>query len=110
MSTSRKRPRAEVEENKAECPFSITYAEPDIKAQKKSKKRRKPEQEEEDGKKSSKQLSPFSPSGDFNGKSANDVLDLEYHVHPQKKWLEMTRYNSFVRKLLNNSPPAMVSH
>ncbi|KAF4782434.1 BAH domain-containing protein [Colletotrichum scovillei] len=96
MSTSRKRPRAEVEENKAECPFSITYAEPDIKAQKKSKKRRKPEQEEEDGKKSSKQLSPFSPSGDFNGKSANDVLDLEYHVHPQKKWLEMTRYNSFV--------------
>ncbi|WDK14429.1 BAH domain-containing protein [Colletotrichum graminicola] len=96
MSTSRKRPRAEVEENKAECPFSVTYAEPDTKAQKKSKKRRKPEQEEEDGKKSSKQLSPFSPSGDFNGKSANDVLDLEYNVHPQKKWLEMTRYNSFV--------------
>ncbi|GKT83597.1 EBS-BAH-PHD domain-containing protein [Colletotrichum tofieldiae] len=96
MSTSRKRPRAEVEENKAECPFSVTYAEPDTKAQKKSKKRRKPDQEEEDGKKSSKQLSPFSPSGDFNGKSANDVLDLEYNVHPQKKWLEMTRYNSFV--------------
>ncbi|KAF6842630.1 BAH domain-containing protein [Colletotrichum musicola] len=95
-SSSRKRPRAEVEENKAECPFSITYAEPDTKAQKKSKKRRKHEQDEEDARKSAKQLSPFSPSGDFNGKSANDVLDLEYNVVPQKKWLEMTRYNSFV--------------
>lgn len=97
-SSARKRPRAEVEENKAECPFSITYAEPDTKAQKKSKKRRKQEPDEDDAKKSSKQLSPFSPSGDFNGKSANDVLDLEYNVVPQKKWLEMTRYNSFVRK------------
>ncbi|TDZ38391.1 Chromatin remodeling protein EBS [Colletotrichum trifolii] len=96
-SSARKRPRAEVaEENKADCPFSITYTEPDTKAQKKSKKRRKHDAEEEDAKKSAKQLSPFSPSGDFNGKSANDVLDLEYNVVPQKKWLEMTRYNSFV--------------
>ncbi|KAF9879771.1 ebs-bah-phd domain-containing protein [Colletotrichum karsti] len=95
-SSARKRPRAEVEDNKADCPFTITYAEPDSKSQKKSKRRRKQEPEEDDPKKSTKQLSPFSPSGDFNGKSAQDVLDLEYNVHPQKKWLDMTRYNSFV--------------
>ncbi|TDZ61879.1 Chromatin remodeling protein SHL [Colletotrichum trifolii] len=43
-----------------------------------------------------KQTCPFVPTGWFNRKSAHECLDLQYNVLPEKTWLGMTRYNSFV--------------
>ena len=97
MSGSRKRPRPEPEtDNKAECPFTVQWFDPkDKKDQKKKKRRRTEAEEDESASKLSLQLSPFAPSGKFR---THDTMDLYYQVNPQKKWTDMTRYNSFVRK------------
>ena len=42
------------------------------------------------------QSSPFKPSGKFK---TCQTLDTSYFVKPSKRWTNMTRYNSFVRKL-----------
>lgn len=97
MASARKRPRVENEENRAECPFSVRIVDPKDKEQKKNKKRRRTEGGEDDDveKKSNLQLSPFSPSGKFK---TYGTMDVHYQVDPAKKWTDMTRYNSFVRK------------
>lgn len=98
-SSSRKRPRQEPtpddESHKAECPFSVRVVDPKEKEQKKKKRRRTDADEEEISPKMSLQMSPFTPSGKFK---THETMDLYYQVEPAKKWAEMTRYNSFVRK------------
>jgi hypothetical protein len=101
MST-RKRPRqSEAAEptidNKAECPFEARLiTDPSEKDQKKTKKRRRTDGgEAQESAKVSLQPSPFAPSGKFK---THETLDAHYKVEPAKRWADMTRYNSFVRK------------
>ncbi|KEZ46469.1 hypothetical protein SAPIO_CDS0801 [Scedosporium apiospermum] len=89
-ASARKRPRRDVEENRADCPFTVTL-ETDV--NKKSNKRRKRGDQPEPPKKVYQQLSPFAPVGKFK---THETLDLGYSVEPSAKWQEMTRYNSFV--------------
>ncbi|KAM7206598.1 hypothetical protein V8F33_000241 [Rhypophila sp. PSN 637] len=93
MASARKRPRPENEDNRAECPFSIKIVDPKDKDQKKKKRRRTDGGDDEDSQKVSLQMSPFSPCGKFK---TYETMDLHYSVDPQKKWTDMTRYNSFV--------------
>jgi hypothetical protein len=101
MASARKRPRPESEENRAECPFSIKLIDPRDKERdnKKIKKRRRTEngggEEEDIALKVNLQLSPFAPAGKFK---TFETMDVHYQVEPAKKWTDMTRYNSFVRK------------
>ncbi|CAJ2500905.1 Uu.00g037580.m01.CDS01 [Anthostomella pinea] len=96
MASSRKRARPDVEESQAECPFVVTHPDPNEK-DKKAKRRR---QESVDSQQQSQppkillQASPFSPLGKF--KDANNTMDRHYQVQPYRRWMEMTRYNSFV--------------
>ena len=95
MST-RKRPRQpeaveQAADNKAECPFSASVVDPKEK-EKKNKKRRRTGGDEEESK---IQNSPFSPAGTLK---THQTLDVHYKVEPARRWLDMTRYNSFVRK------------
>lgn len=103
-SSGRKRQRPEVEESRAECPFSVMHPDPnwwEKKAKKKLKKRRRhasvdshdsrPQQP-----KLALQVAPFSPTGKF--RDPNNNMDRHYMVQPNARWMEMTRYNSFVRK------------
>ncbi|KAL2132849.1 hypothetical protein VTI74DRAFT_3223 [Chaetomium olivicolor] len=93
-SSARKRPRAEPEDNKAECPFSIKIVDPKDKEQKKKKRRRTETGEDDDAfPRINLQLSPFEPCGKFK---THESMDLYYQVEPAKKWTDMTRYNSFV--------------
>ncbi|GAO15947.1 hypothetical protein UVI_02039680 [Ustilaginoidea virens] len=39
------------------------------------------------------QMSPFEPRGKFK---SNQSMNLSYAIEPRKRWLDMTRYNSFV--------------
>ncbi len=95
-SSARKRPRAEPEDNRAECPFSIKIVDPKDKEQKKKKRRRTETGEEEDtNQRITLQMSPFAPCGKFK---THETMDLYYQVDPGKRWTDMTRYNSFVRK------------
>ncbi|XDG07045.1 hypothetical protein ABKA04_006660 [Annulohypoxylon sp. FPYF3050] len=96
MATARKRPRAEmVEESQAECPFSVIHPDPNEKEKKEKKtKRRRQESEEHSHPKVLLQASPFSPMGKF--KDPNNTMDRYYQVQPYQKWMDMTRYNSFV--------------
>lgn len=96
MASARKRPRPESEDNRAECPFSIKIVDPKDKDQKKKKRRRTDGGDDDgDGQKVNLQMSPFAPCGKFK---TYETMDLHYTVEPQKKWTDMTRYNSFVRK------------
>ena len=97
MASSRKRPRVEIDDTRAECPFSVKIVDPKDKEQKKKKKRRRTDggEDEDTSQRINLQLSPFSPSGKFK---TNQSMDLHYQVDPPKKWTDMTRYNSFVRK------------
>lgn len=92
--SARKRPRREVEENRADCPFTVTI---ESEFSKKATKRRKSGRGDtaEPPRKIYHQLSPFSPVGKFK---THETLDIDYAVEPSAKWQEMTRYNSFVRK------------
>ncbi|MBE3045568.1 hypothetical protein IMZ48_24080 [Candidatus Bathyarchaeota archaeon] len=97
--SARKRPRPEVEENRADCPFTVTI---ESEFNKKAPKRRKSGKDApEPPRKIYRQLSPFSPIGQFK---THETLDIDYAVEPSAKWQEMTRYNSFVRKLAPPSP------
>ena len=96
MAAARKRPRTEADESRAECPFSIRPVDPREKERKKKKARRDADDGDDGGdKKVLIQMSPFSPSGKFK---TYETMDVHYAVEPAKKWSEMTRYNSFVRK------------
>jgi len=95
MASARKRPRAETEDNRAECPFTIKVVDPKDKDQKKKKRRRTEGGEEDDAPKINLQMSPFTPSGKFK---TYETMDVYYQVDPAKKWTDMTRYNSFVCK------------
>ena len=94
MTNGRKRARMEPDENRAECPFSVTYVNPADK-EKKHPKRRRQTPDDDENKKAFQQLSPFTPTGKFK---THETMDLHYKVDPHKAWIEMTRYNSFVRK------------
>ncbi|KAG7421694.1 hypothetical protein DER46DRAFT_48417 [Fusarium sp. MPI-SDFR-AT-0072] len=92
--SNRKRSRSVGEENRAECPFTITYATGPAATQadrQKNKKRKRDGQD--DDKRVQIQISPFSPTGNFK---THENMDLYYTVEPGKRWQDMTRYNSFV--------------
>ncbi|TGJ80380.1 hypothetical protein E0Z10_g8383 [Xylaria hypoxylon] len=91
MATARKRPRPD-EDTQAECPFTVTHPDPNEKDKK--AKRRRQESEDQPTPKIPLQASPFSPMGKF--KDPNNTMDRYYQVHPHQKWMDMTRYNSFV--------------
>ncbi|KAI0873019.1 hypothetical protein GGS24DRAFT_409439 [Hypoxylon argillaceum] len=91
MATARKRPRPD-EDTQAECPFTVTH--PDPNERDKKSKRRRQESEDQPVPKIPLQASPFSPMGKF--KDPNNTMDRYYQVHPHQKWMDMTRYNSFV--------------
>ena len=95
MATARKKPRAEPEDNRAEHQFTIKIVDPKDKKQK--KKRRLTENDEEDGttQRINLQMSPFAPCGKFK---THETMNLYYQVDPAKKWTDMTKYNSFIRK------------
>ncbi|EEU48417.1 uncharacterized protein NECHADRAFT_74541 [Fusarium vanettenii 77-13-4] len=93
--SNRKRSRSIAEENRAECPFTIGYANGPSRAEQerhKNKKRKRGEGQDDD-KRVQIQISPFSPTGSFK---THDTMDLYYTVEPSKRWQDMTRYNSFV--------------
>ncbi|KAI3328559.1 hypothetical protein F4824DRAFT_407856 [Ustulina deusta] len=92
MATARKRPRPD-EDTQAECPFSVTHPDPNER-DKKAKRKRQESEEQTPVPKISLQASPFSPMGKF--KDPNNTMDRYYQVHPHQKWMDMTRYNSFV--------------
>ncbi|KAI1733970.1 hypothetical protein F4680DRAFT_367178 [Xylaria scruposa] len=91
MATARKRPRPD-EDTQAECPFSVAHPDPNEKDKK--AKRRRQESEDQPIPKISLQASPFAPMGKF--KDPNNTMDRYYQVHPHQRWMDMTRYNSFV--------------
>ncbi|KAI1637933.1 hypothetical protein F4809DRAFT_640041 [Biscogniauxia mediterranea] len=92
MATARKRPRPDMEESQAECPFVVTHPDPNEKEKK--SKRRKQEPEDHPHPKILLQASPFAPMGKF--KDPNNTMDRHYQVQPYQRWMDMTRYNSFV--------------
>lgn len=92
--SSRKRSRSVVEENRAECPFTVTYPSARAEQEKPKTKKRKRDGSDEE-KKPQFQISPFSPTGGFK---THETMDLHYTVEPRKRWQDMTRYNSFVRE------------
>jgi hypothetical protein len=102
-SPSKKRNRSDnVDDNRADCPYTVTI-DPEDKSSKKGKKRRRADFEDEEIIKL--QNSPFAPTGKFR---PDDVtLDCHYKVEPQDKWLNMTRYNSFVREYSLPLPTAL---
>jgi hypothetical protein len=94
--SNRKRSRSVGEENRAECPFSINYANNPSRAEQERHKNKKRKRDgQDDDKRVQIQISPFSPTGSFK---THDTMDLYYTVEPGKRWQDMTRYNSFVRK------------
>ncbi|KAK4157833.1 hypothetical protein C8A00DRAFT_39842 [Chaetomidium leptoderma] len=95
MASARKRPRAEPEDNRAECPFTIKIVDPKDKDQKKKKRRRTENggEEEDTAQRINLQMSPFAPCGKFK---THETMDLHFQVDPAKRWTDMTRYNSFV--------------
>jgi hypothetical protein len=97
MASSRKRPRAEPEDNRAECPFTVKTTDHKEKDRKKKKRPRTETGEEGEGaQRAHLQMSPFAPSGKFK---THETMDIYYRVEPPKQWTDMTRYNSFVRRL-----------
>jgi hypothetical protein len=93
---NRKRLQSVVEENRAYCPFTISYATGPSRADQERHKNKKQKCEhQDDDKRVQLQISPFSPTGRFK---THDTMDLHYMVEPRKQWQDMTRYNSFVRE------------
>lgn len=98
-SKSRKRSRAVADENRADCPFTVTMvATPSCEERDYAAKRRRRDAADDD-RKELIQPSPFAPRGKFK---THQNMDLAYNVEPRKRWLDMTRYNSFVR---TSAPP-----
>ena len=97
MVSARKRPKTEPEDNQAEPPFTIKVVDPKDQKQKKKKRRRNENGEKDDtAQRINLQISPFAPCGKFK---TYETMDLSYQVESAKKWTDMTKYNSFVRKL-----------
>ncbi|KAH8645464.1 hypothetical protein BX600DRAFT_485058 [Xylariales sp. PMI_506] len=95
MASARKRPRAEPEESQAECPFKVEH--PNTNEKEKKQKKRRRHGSEDSAAPSPKmplQPSPFAPTGKF--KDPNNNMDRHFLVTPNSKWVDMTRYNSFV--------------
>ncbi|KAF9767716.1 hypothetical protein IL306_015080, partial [Fusarium sp. DS 682] len=91
---NRKRSRSVGEENRAECTFTISYATgPSAAQQERHKNKKRKRDGQDDDKRFQIQISPFSPTGSFK---THDTMDLYYTVEPEKRWQDMTRYNSFV--------------
>ncbi|KAH6982519.1 hypothetical protein EDB80DRAFT_255191 [Ilyonectria destructans] len=91
--SSGKRRRSVLEENRAQCPFTIALMDDPSQAgheRQRAKKRKCEGQKEQDGMQS--QSFPFS-TGAFN---THTTLDLCYFVEPEMEWQSMRRYNSFV--------------
>ncbi|KAG6188468.1 hypothetical protein E4U27_007187 [Claviceps purpurea] len=109
---SRKRSRPISEENRADCPFSITTVAAHNHENRghTSKKRERDGHEHGTAAKSSKkelvQVSPFEPKGKFK---SSQSMNLVYTVEPQKQWLDMTRYNSFVFPRASGVPPSPIA-
>ncbi|EWZ28451.1 uncharacterized protein FOBCDRAFT_251731 [Fusarium oxysporum Fo47] len=92
--SNRKRSRSVREENRAECPFTISYATgPSAAQQERHKNKKRKRDGQNDDKRVQIQISPFFPTGSFK---THDTMDLYYTVEPGKRWQDMTRYNSFV--------------
>ncbi|KAM3549471.1 hypothetical protein ARSEF4850_008833 [Beauveria asiatica] len=93
-SKPKKRSRATVEDRRADCPFVATTvptpAPRDEKAHKAAKRRKG---EKASGDKPFFQISPFEPAGKFRSRES---MDTHYHINERKKWMEMTKYMSFV--------------
>lgn len=85
----------------AECPYQVVTSDPKD-ARSKKKRRRTEGGDESDATKQHLQTAPFKPSGKF--KTCGD-MDINYQVKPMKDWAAMTRYNSFVRKLMMHTAP-----
>lgn len=104
MAAPRKRPREIDDANSAECPFQIRLIDQKEKELKK-KKRRKDEDPDDANAKSTVQLSPFAPTGKFK---TYETMDIAFAVEPSsanKRWSDMTRYNSFVRTCTSSLLP-----
>jgi hypothetical protein len=95
MASTRKRPRAEPEDNRAEHPFTIKIVDPKDKKHKTRRRRAENGEKYETTQRINLQISPFVPCGKFK---THETMDLYYQVDPVKKWTDMARYNSFVRK------------
>lgn len=98
-SKSRKRSRTVTDENRADCPFTVTMVTaPSSEERDHIAKKRKRDSDEDAAasginKKELVQISPFEPRGKFK---SSQSMNLAYTVEPRKRWLDMTRYNSFV--------------
>ncbi|KHN93860.1 ebs-bah-phd domain-containing protein [Metarhizium album ARSEF 1941] len=98
-SKSRRRSRAVTDENRADCPFTITMVTaPSAEDRDHIAKKRKRDAHEDgpapnNHKRELVQMSPFEPRGKFR---SNQSMNLAYTVEPRKRWQDMTRYNSFV--------------
>lgn len=89
MSKKRSRP-SEVDESRAECPFTVKQRAPVARRLEKKTKRDGAEDTHKDEWHS--QSCPFiAKAFDDN----NESLDIEYSIDPPR-WTEMTKYNSFV--------------
>ena len=108
-SKAKKRPRADADDSRADCPFSITMiSAPSNDDRDQTAKKRKRNGDDDTSsatpaKREFIQVSPFVPKGKFK---SNQSMNLAYTLDPQKRWLEMTRYNSFVCEW----PPQAKSH
>lgn len=98
-SKSRKRSRAITDENRADCPFTISMVTAPSSEERDHIAKKRKRDADEDGaasnnhKKELVQMSPFEPRGKFK---SNQSMNLAYAVEPRKRWQDMTRYNSFV--------------
>ncbi|EXL89995.1 hypothetical protein FOIG_16727 [Fusarium odoratissimum NRRL 54006] len=92
--SKRKRSLSVGEDNCAEFPFTVSYKTGDSPAHQKGHKNKKRKYDGQDeNNRAQSQISPFNPKGSFK---TYENMDLKYTVEPEKRWRNMTRYNSFV--------------
>ncbi|EXK77361.1 hypothetical protein FOQG_17920 [Fusarium oxysporum f. sp. raphani 54005] len=92
--SKRKRSLSVGEDNCAELPFTISYETGDSPAHQKGHKNKKRKYYGRDeNNRAQSQISPFNPKGSFK---TYESMDLKYTVEPEKRWRNMTRYNSFI--------------
>ncbi|KAJ3499491.1 hypothetical protein NLG97_g273 [Lecanicillium saksenae] len=95
-SNPRKRSRTAAEDRRADCPFEVTMTPTPAMREDKDAKAAKRHRSEGGGGEDRKpffQIAPFGPAGKFRSRES---MDIHYQVEPRKRWLEMTKYNSFV--------------
>lgn len=106
MGRTSQKDSSSVAENRAECPFQVTFAAKRLHAERQKSKRKKLDGLNDD-KKEQIQICPFVPTGKFK---THKTMDLYYAVEPSDQWLNMTRYNSFVCRWASHSPPSFRVH